>query len=86
MAKQVGPLKDLILEAASTILDEALPQVQSALCLAEGAQPASITIAVKWTPGEVHGDLELCVVGKTTTPTTKTLAKVRVESGQLRLL
>jgi hypothetical protein len=86
MAKQQGPLKDLILQAASTILDEAIPQVERALVVAEGLQPASIAIAVKWTPNQETGELELSVVGKTTTPTTKTLAKTRIESGQLTLL
>jgi hypothetical protein len=86
MAKQQSPLKDLILEAADRILDEALPQVERALVVAEGLQQASIAIAIKWTPNEESGELELSVVGKTTTPTTKTIAKTRIESGQLRLL
>ena len=88
MAKDqpTNPLEDLILDATRRVLRDGLPTIQEALVRADGLQPASIAIAIKWTPDEETGELELSVVGKVTTPTSATRLKARVESGQLVLL
>ena len=88
MAKDqpTNPLEDLILDATRRVLRDGLPTIQEALVRADGLQPASIAIAVKWAPNEETGELDLTVSAKVTTPATKTMAKTRIESGQLVLL
>src|SRR3990167_2838568 len=88
MAKDqpTNPLEDLILDATRRVLRDGLPTIQEALVRADGLQPASIAIAIKWAPNEETGELDLTVSAKVTTPATKTMAKTRIESGQLVLL
>jgi hypothetical protein len=89
MATRNEALEDHITEALRKIVRTHLPAITNAIRDADG-QPAAIALAVKWKPekddeGLPTGAYALHVEGKATVPAMPSVAKVRMESGQLRL-